>query len=132
MHSGIIKTSGDVSTVWYNYTLATVGTIIDEDTTQSNPATNIAKATESICPNGWTLPTKDQINTQRNVSAFLPVLGGYYYNGTLYVEDTRGRWWGSEAQSGRDRYSVFYSEGNLATGSYYRNGGVPIRCVQKS
>ena len=58
IHSGTIISSGDLPTNWYNYTLATAGTIIDKNTASSSPATNTTKTTESICPKGWTLSSR--------------------------------------------------------------------------
>ncbi|MBQ3440896.1 hypothetical protein IJG27_01120 [Candidatus Saccharibacteria bacterium] len=117
-------------TNWYNYTLASAGTIIDENTTSSNPATNIDPATESICPKGWTLPNKTQTDSQKDINNFSPVLGGDYYNGTLYVGATRGSWWGSEAYNGAKRYRLRYDGSSLFTGSTNRLNGFYIRCVQ--
>ena len=136
VHSGVIKTSGDLSTVWYNYVLASAGTILDENTTSSSPANNTATATESVCPKGWTLPSTAQIRTIGDSKAtyipdFSPVLGGHYYNGSLY-SDTTGRSWGSEAYNGARRYLIYYDDAKLYNSSFYRRGGIYIRCVQKS
>ena len=137
IHSGTIASSGDLPTNWYNYTLATAGTIIDEDTTSSNPATNTNRATESVCPKGWTLPDKAQTRSigpnagsDTYVSSFSPVLGGNYYNGTLQSEATYGNWWGSEAYVGAARYRLYYNGSSLYTGTGYRLSGYYIRCVQ--
>ena len=117
-------------TVWYNYALASAGTIIDENTTSGSPATNTNTATESICPKGWTLPNKTQIDSQRNIASFSPVLGGAYYDGTLYNEDTHGYWWGSTAYNGARRYGLGYDGSSLYTNGYGRHGGFYVRCVQ--
>ena len=130
IHSGTIVSSGDLPTNWYNYTLASAGTIIDEDTTSSNPATNMDKATESICPKGWTLPAKTQIDGQRDVSSFSPLLGGHYENSKLNSEATRGYWWGSEASSSAKRYNLLYNGSSLYTSGITRRCGLYIRCVQ--
>ena len=130
IHSGTIVISGDLPTNWYNYTLATAGTIIDKNTTSTNPATNINSATESICPKGWTLPNKTQIDSQRNIASFSPVLGGNYGYGTLYDEDTRAYWWGSTAYSGARRYLLYYYGSSLYTYYSYRHNGLYVRCVQ--
>ena len=130
IHSGTIVSSGDLPTNWYNYTLATAGTIIDKDTTSSNPATNINPATESICPKGWTLPSKTQIDSQRNVASFSPVLGGHYSNGTLNDEVRFGLWWGNEAYNGAMRYYLRYDGSSLYTYHYARHRGYYVRCVQ--
>ncbi|MBQ3440921.1 hypothetical protein IJG27_01245, partial [Candidatus Saccharibacteria bacterium] len=113
-----------------NYTLASAGTIIDENTTSSNPATNIDPATESICPKGWTLPSKTQIDSQRDVASFSPVLGGNYSTGNLYNGATRGYWWGSEAYSAAWRYSLGYNGSSLSTTNRARQYGICVRCVQ--
>ena len=117
-------------TNWYNYALATAGTIIDKDTTSSNPATNTDTATESICPKGWTLPNKTQLDSQRNIDIFSPVLGGNYTNSTFGGENENGTWWGSTAASGTLRYGLRYNADNLFTGYYRRGNGYYIRCVQ--
>ena len=138
IHSGTIVASGDLPTNWYNYTLATAGTIIDRNTTSSNPATNINQATESICPKGWTLPDKTQTRSiapdsgsATYISSFSPVLGGNYRNSALDNEAERGLWWGSEAYNGAIRYYLNYDGSSLYT---YRSGrrydGFYIRCVQ--
>ena len=133
IHSGLVVSSGDIATVWYNYTLASAGTIFDENIpTQSQPATNIDIATESVCPKGWTLPNSTQINSNREVANFSPVLGGYYYNGALHVESTRGYWWGSNTSRGATRYFLYYTGSGLYTDGGTRYDGVYIRCVQKS
>ena len=131
IHSGVTEHSGGM-TVWYNYTLATAGTIIDENTTSSSPATNTTEATESICPKGWTLPSKTQIDSQRNIASFSPVLGGGYFNGTLYFEDTHGYWWGSTAYNGARRYLLYYNGSSLYTSGNNRHDGLYVRCVQAS
>ena len=89
-------------------------------------------ATESICPKGWTLPTMKQIDNNRDLTNFSPVLGGYYDNGTLYYESTRGGWWGSTAYNGALRYRLVYSGSSLYTvNGSYRHNGFYIRCVSE-
>ncbi|MBQ6409944.1 hypothetical protein IJI18_01650 [Candidatus Saccharibacteria bacterium] len=117
--------------------MATAGTIIDKDTTSSNPATNMDKATESICPKGWMLPDRAQIRSigpsagsSIYVPNFSPVLGGYYYSGTLVNETTYGRWWGSEAWNGSLRAGLIYDSTNLHFNNLRRYMGFYIRCVQ--
>ena len=127
----MIRVAGDKATTWYNYTLASAGTITDENTTSSNPATNTTPATESICPKGWTLPSKTQIDGQRNVSSFSPVLGGLYVNGSLYNESTDGYWWDSTAYNSAIRYRLSYNGSSLYTGNGGRHDGFYVRCVAK-
>ena len=139
IHSGTIVSSGDLPTNWYNYTLTSAGTIIDEDTTSSSPATNTADSTESICPKGWTLPSRVQTRSigpsagsSTYVSNFSPVLGGNYRNNSLYYETIIGYWWSSNAYNSVGRYIMSYEDDNmLYTRNYGRRyDGIYIRCVQ--
>ncbi|MBQ3293170.1 hypothetical protein IJG93_02625 [Candidatus Saccharibacteria bacterium] len=109
---------------WYNYALASAGTI-----TGTN---NTTTATQSICPKGWTLPSQTQIDSQRDINSFSPVLGGFYDDGTLYGESARGNWWGSTASNGATRYRLGYDGSNLYTYDYDRYHGFYVRCVQAS
>ena len=94
------------------------------------------KATESVCPRGWTLPNQTQIlsignSTVTYIANFNPAAGGFYNNSTLSNEATHGFWWGSEAYNGTTRYSLFYNGDVLyTTNSRYRYAGLYIRCVQ--
>ena len=124
--------SQETRTSWYNYTLASAGTI-----TGTN---NTTTATQSICPKGWTLPTQTQIDSLSGgsssttyVGSFSPVLGGRYSNGTLHNESTRGLWWGVTAYNGVFRYILGYNGSSLYT---YKDAlrcyGYYMRCVQAS
>ena len=89
-------------------------------------------ATESICPKGWTLPTTKQIDNNRDITNFVPVLGGGYNSGTLYNKATYGRWWGSEAYNGARRYRLGYDGSSLSTrNDGYRQSGIYVRCVSE-
>ena len=140
IHSGLIKSSGDLSTAWYNFTLASAGTIFDENTTSSNPVTNSSPATESVCPKGWTLPSRAQTQTigsssgsSTYVSVFSPVVGGSYANGTLNNEEGRGIWWGSNIGTVNfyQRYFLGYRDNILDAKSGSRYAGMYIRCINK-
>ena len=127
-----------MATNWYNYTLASAGTIYDENTTSSDPVTNTTPATESICPKGWTLPSKTQSQTigpsggsSTYLLAFSPVLGGSYSIGKLTNEDVEGDWWNSVAYNGARRYYLYYKNSLLNTGSGIRINGRYIRCINK-
>ena len=110
--------------------------------TYSHPfaTSSTTTATQSICPKGWTLPAKTQIDSLSGgsgstayVGSFSPVLGGSYHNGTLIVESTQGSWWGSTAHNGAARYYLYYNGSSLYTGSAgRRNDGAYVRCVQAS
>ena len=126
IHSGSNDyTSGN--TVWYNYATATAGTIKNSSASETTGPT--AVATESICPKGWALPSKKQTDKQ-NTTSFSLALGGFYNNGTLSGESTRGIWWGSTAYNSSQRYYLTYNS-NLYTDYGVRYGGAYIRCVSE-
>ena len=141
IHSGNIRASGDLATTWYNYALASAGTIYDDYTpTSSNPAANAAPATESICPKGWTLPPVAQIRiignkTSTYIPSLSPVGGGNWGNGTLSYE-SNGYLWSSEsasdaARSAR-RMGLSYNVDTLySSNGYSRFMGYYIRCINK-
>ncbi|MBQ3293022.1 hypothetical protein IJG93_01795 [Candidatus Saccharibacteria bacterium] len=67
------------------------------------------------------------------VGSFSPVLGGYYGNGTLNSESTRGIWWGNTVHNGAFRYILYYDGSSLYTsGGGRRSDGYYVRCVQAS
>ena len=72
-----------------------------------------------------------EIDSQRDVTSFSPVLGGDYSRGMLYGESTRGVWWGSTAYSDTGRYHLGYNS-SFYTGYYGRHTGYYVRCVQAS
>ncbi|MBR3252722.1 hypothetical protein IKF84_01475 [Candidatus Saccharibacteria bacterium] len=86
------------------------------------------------------MPSKTQIDSFGGASpgssiyvpSFSPVLGGYYGNGTLRDESTRGFWWGSTAYNDANRYGLSYDGSSLYTGSHnVRYAGIYIRCVSE-
>ncbi|MBQ3440852.1 hypothetical protein IJG27_00875 [Candidatus Saccharibacteria bacterium] len=89
-------------------------------------------ATESVCPKSWTLPTMKQLDNNRDITNFSPVLGGYYNNGILNNEAANGVWWSDEVYSGAIRYYLAYNNASLYTGhSNVRSSGRYIRCVSE-
>ena len=112
-------------TVWYNYSAATVGTIA---TTNANTTT----ATYSICPREWRLPTNsEQSGITSYITAFNPIYGGQYVNGSLNNTLTSGMWWSSStADGGHGRYSLSYNSDNLSTSSGSRYLGYYVRCIR--
>ena len=92
---------------------------------------NLNTATESICPKGWTLPSVKQIDNNKDSINFNPILGGYYYNGTLSEGVTRGNWWGSEASNSMLRRYLRYQDNSLSHNSARRFAGFYIRCVSE-
>ena len=111
------------------YAIASAGTIINKNA--SDESGNLNTATESVCPKGWGLPTAKQIDNNRDLTSFSPVLGGYYGNGMLNNEATYGFWWGSEAYYGAGRYRLNYNGSRLSTGNFRRYNGLYVRCVSE-
>ena len=101
-------------------------------------------ATESICPKGWTLPSKIQIDnitggtsgSTAYIGVFLPTLGGFYDNGISDGENIYSGWWTTETNSSRIyRYNLAYnaslSPTALVTNNNRRYYGFYIRCVSE-
>ena len=136
MHSGTIDaeyTMDNISktTVWYNYSAATAGTIVG--------AGNTTIATEDICPAGWKLPNYAEGEslvgtTYATATTFNPAFDGYYTNGN--ISHGYGIWWGTWAYNGvrRGRPYVYKSDG---VNTISIEAGTPqymacsIRCVAK-
>ena len=111
---------------WYNYCAASAGEVCSSSQAQD--------ATQDICPKGWSLPNKDQIDGLGGttfLSAFAPVTGGYYNDGSPY-DTIGGFWWSSTARTSNYQYYLYYNGSSLNTGSYLKNRGFYIRCVRSS
>ncbi|MBQ9180839.1 hypothetical protein IJ135_01965, partial [Candidatus Saccharibacteria bacterium] len=124
----------DGETVWYNYAAATAMTI----TGNSNSTT----AVYDLCPKNWHLPS---YNTSPgaiygiNRSAFSPIGGGYYCNGTNAEPNTGTLWWSNTSSSSVGRYYIIYNPSanyfDTTNGTFSgcdRADGRYIRCVRTS
>ncbi|MBR3144087.1 InlB B-repeat-containing protein [Candidatus Saccharibacteria bacterium] len=118
--------------VWYNYAAASAKTILT--------SSNDALATEDICPAGWHLPSYDttspagSINSLTGLSsveltAFSPVAGGFYVNGSLNSIGY-GYWWSTTAIGTGSRYFLYYTGYSLSIADNYRGYGRYIRCTR--
>lgn len=110
---------------YYNFCAASAGT-----NCQTSSAVN---TTYDICPKGWRLPTNsEQSGIRSYVSAFSPVLSGYYDNGTLSNTGSLAYWWSATARSSIFQYSLLYDGSSLY--SYYGSKyyGYPVRCIRSS
>ena len=113
---------------WYNYCAASAGEVCSSSRMQD--------ATQDICPKGWSLPNKDQIDGLGGttyLSAFAPVTGGIYWsNGTLY-DTGRGYWWSSTANDYSGQYRLTSNGSSLGIGGYFgKDLGYYVRCVRSS
>ena len=121
LHVGVDNNNGP--TVWYNYAAASAMTI-----TGSSNSTN---GTYDICPSGWRLPIRSELQTSTGFkNIFNPVGGGAYYTGQL-LGPTNGRWWTSTASSAINHYRLTYDGSVLGTDSGGRAFGFYIRCVSR-
>ena len=111
---------------WYNFCAASAGTNCQTSTT--------VDTTADICPKGWSLPNKDQIDGLGGttyLSAFAPVTGGYYLAGTL-DNPGFGCWWSSTAYESIRQYYLGYNGSSLGTYFYGKDLGTYVRCVRSS
>ena len=113
---------------YYNYCAASAGTVCNDTTRQD--------ATQSICPAGWTLPTRTQFDAiagnSSYSSAFSPVYSGYYDDGSLDTTGPYGRWWSAIADDSYSQYYLRYNDGSFYTGGYAKFYGLSVRCVRSS
>lgn len=129
---------------YYNWHTATGGS--------GSSATTSGDANYSICPAGWTLPTRQQYSsfiTYYNTSASILVnptsateningasapgllLGGFYMNTGGSGQGARSIYWSRSASSARDAIAVFVDPAiSVAHGRKYT--GVPVRCILDS
>lgn len=119
---------------YYNFCAATAGTSC-RITTSTSPY--------SICPAGWRLPSRTEINSLTNDSAYSaafapsPVPGGYYYDGRYTFVGENGQWWSSSRgdADGSSLYAIYYKIGsNMLTTTLGSNTerwqGLNIRCIR--
>ena len=113
---------------YYNYCAASAGTVCDDAVEQD--------AAQDICPRGWRLPThSEQSGITGYVSAFSPVLSGFYRTGTLSATGSYGYWWSATASNSGNQCSMNYSGSGLylyAGGSNDGGYGFSVRCIRSS
>ena len=112
---------------YYNFCAASAGT--------NCQTSNTFNTTYDICPKGWRLPTLNEMSGITSyVSAFSPVLSGYYFNGTLSDTGSYGRWWSATAGSSSLQYYLYYNGSSLYTSSLngYKYLGFSVRCIRSS
>ena len=125
---GRIHNSGNTTTgYWYNYCAASAGTVCSQ--TQQD-------ASYDICPKGWRLPTNSEFGTITGtsyISAFSPIYGGYYADGSLINISIAGVWWSSTAFRSVNQDRLLYYNGRLdSNGAHDKGGGIYVRCIRSS
>ena len=125
--NGRIHNSGNTTKgYWYNFCAASAGTNCQNSTQYDT--------TYDICPKGWRLPTYNEfrgITGTSYISAFSPVTGGYYGEGSLN-STSDGHWWSSTALNRNSQYIPFYDGSSLGTGGNNKNLGYYVRCIRSS
>lgn len=125
---GRIHNPGNTTTgYWYNFCAASAGT--------NCSSSNSSNTTYDICPKGWRLPTYNEfsgITGTSYISAFSPIYGGYYYNGSLNGSSTDGYWWSSTAYNSSRQYRLYYSNGGLGASVFSKYIGLYVRCIRSS
>ena len=113
---------------YYNYCAASAGTDCSSFSVQD--------ASQSICPAGWTLPTRTQFDAiagnSSYSSAFSPVDSGNYSDGSLNRTGSNGSWWSATAGDGNTQYLLYYYSGSLGTINGPKYVGFSVRCVRSS
>ncbi|MBQ2695104.1 hypothetical protein IJG04_00480, partial [Candidatus Saccharibacteria bacterium] len=122
--------------VWYNFCAASANNS-NGCNGSGNYTPGTGTVTGDICPAGWHLPTADTApgafsGITSYSSAFSPIYGGIYSNGSLRNATTYGYWWSATANFAYSQYYLRYSNGSLATSSYNKYIGLYVRCVRTS
>ena len=114
---------------YYSYAAATAGT---------NPSSG--EASSDICPKGWRLPTRAELNTlyssyntgEKLVAApFLAVIAGYY-NSSSFYGGWSSNYWSSTANDASHAYDLYYINAYATVGYTDKYMGDSVRCVAKA
>ena len=126
---------------YYNWYAATGGT--------TNASTTSGNATGSVCPKGWTLPTKDNYVTLitttygitnssagstrlRSAPLDFAYTGYYFTSGSLSSETTSGYFWSRTVRDSSYAYGLYFNSSNVSPqGSGSRGYGRSLRCTAK-
>ena len=110
---------------YYNYCAASAGTACRTSSAQD--------ADQDICPKGWRLPTRSEMDgITSHASAFSPVYSGYYNSGSLRKTGSYGNWWSATAYNGSSQYYLDYNSNSLYTGNNPKSDGFSVRCIRSS
>ena len=100
--------------------------------------TGTSQSTQSICPKGWTLPSRSQfqalINSGLSGSNFMSapyylLRGGHLYGSSLDNDGDYGYYWSSTPYDFGLVYSLGFYSGNAYTSTAYPYYGQSVRCV---
>ena len=86
------------------------------------------------CPDGWSLPTSDDLNYQDfNLNNFRVLDGGYYVDGESYIDlGNRAFFWLGDDKGGDKAEAMSFRGVNLETFAYQgrKANGYSVRCIQ--
>ena len=100
--------------------------------------TGTSQSTRSICPKGWTLPSRSQfqqlINSGLSSSNFMSapyylLRGGHLYGSSLDNDGDYGHYWSSTPYDFGLVYCLGFYSGNAYTSTAYPYYGQSVRCV---
>ena len=112
-------------------------------------STTSGNATGSVCPKGWTLPTKDNFvnlitttygitsssagSTKLRSSPLDFTYTGYYStSGSLGNETTYGNFWSRTAYASSSAYDLYFGSSSVGPqGNGFRGAGRSLRCTAK-
>ena len=110
---------------YYDFCAASAGTRCNYDSSDDSE--------NDICPKGWKLPTLDEMNGITSyVSAFSPVLSGFYLYGSLIDTGSRGFWWSATATPVGNQYLLYYDGSSLHTSYGGKGYGYSVRCIRST
>ena len=108
---------------WYNYVAASAKTI-----TGSN---NTDPQIYDVCPKGWRMPSaSEQSGVSSYISAYSPIAGGNYYNGSS-TGTSYGFWWSSTSADAVHRnYMRWDNSSGVFLSTAERPIGLYVRCIK--
>ena len=100
--------------------------------------TGTSQSTQSICPTGWILPSRDQFQTLirsgltrdnfMNAPYYYPLSGNIYNNALSGARET-GRYWSATPYGSNNAYLLTLSLTYVDMGNPVRHCGQPVRCM---
>ena len=97
-----------------------------------------SQSTQSICPKGWTLPSRSQFQALINSgldgtnfmqSPYYLLRGGRLINSSLDNAGSTGYYWSSTPNGSSSAYYLYFRSGGVTTINVYRFNGFSVRCV---
>lgn len=100
--------------------------------------TGTSQSTQSICPKGWTLPSRSQFETLINDglsssnfmnAPYYLLRGGYLFDSSLSFARSYGYYWSSTPSGSSFAYALYFYSGGVAAHYFDRYDGQSVRCV---